>query len=693
MPRHEYQTPASLRARGSVTHSAPRGGIQKSRGGTRIDKDGDLNMDGSSVRGRGRGRGDRGSGSGAALQNAIVRGLASGSARVDDRRGAPISERATNSLARRGRGRDPRHEPLVQLRVRGLKESKAAANPDGGMDNLLSFLERKASGQDANTRDAVRITKSREQGDEVIIQVKSHDAPRILRLDTFTFAGAQLEIKEDHARTSPSRRPDPPPNEKQSESTAHVKKVLTEILNRRYDPNGKFLNLSALGKDSELVGMGAFNRASTASKFFPALMRICDDHFSTPDEKRAAIVSISLADNELKNLSLVTSLAQTFPDIQNLDLSNNKFENMAALTGWRWRFKSLDHLILSGNPLEQVEPDFASTVRRWYPALRLLDSQQIRTSAEAAANIERYEGKFPVKDDPLPIQIGSFKDEGQIGENFLKQFFPGYDNDRAALVNMFYDKESTFSFNVNTSAPRGNNVEKLGPKSWEDYIKGSRNLMKITHLPSRLTRLHRGPEEILKCFGTLPATRHPNLVGDEHAWLLECRSIPSVPDPTGQFAGGVDGLLVCVHGEFHEMISTNQNIIKRSFDRTFILGPGGPAGVRIVSDVLTLRAYGGSACFTPHVMKDEPPAVQQPLQQLPPQQLPAQLPPNPGIAQQPQPAQESGPQELMVLEFCRQTSLTPQYSSMCLEQNGWDFDKAMTAFQSARGNLPPDAFA
>lgn len=36
--------------------------------------------------------------------------------------------------------------PLVWLDVRGLADSKAASNPGGGVKDLLSFLERKATG-------------------------------------------------------------------------------------------------------------------------------------------------------------------------------------------------------------------------------------------------------------------------------------------------------------------------------------------------------------------------------------------------------------------------------------------------------------------------------------------------------------------------------------------------------------------
>ncbi len=50
-------------------------------------------------------------------------------------------------------------EPLPQIIIRGFKDSKAAANPDGGIQGLLAFLERKASATDSATRDMVRIKK------------------------------------------------------------------------------------------------------------------------------------------------------------------------------------------------------------------------------------------------------------------------------------------------------------------------------------------------------------------------------------------------------------------------------------------------------------------------------------------------------------------------------------------------------
>jgi nuclear RNA export factor len=47
--------------------------------------------------------------------------------------------------SRQQRSRAAQSGPLSYLRVRGLAQSKAARNPDGGLGDLLSFLERKAS--------------------------------------------------------------------------------------------------------------------------------------------------------------------------------------------------------------------------------------------------------------------------------------------------------------------------------------------------------------------------------------------------------------------------------------------------------------------------------------------------------------------------------------------------------------------
>jgi nuclear RNA export factor len=141
--------------RGNVTSRGPgRGGIHKrSSTPVKVDRDGDLDMD-ASGRGRGRGRTNR-SERGAhpsrphptkdnidpsTMQRAITRAMNSGDAILRD-------------------GPRDRRGGLDQISVRGWKESKAASNPGGGITELLSFLERKATPSDSPASERVRIKK------------------------------------------------------------------------------------------------------------------------------------------------------------------------------------------------------------------------------------------------------------------------------------------------------------------------------------------------------------------------------------------------------------------------------------------------------------------------------------------------------------------------------------------------------
>lgn len=129
-------------------NGADRGGIRK-RGPTRTDRDGDLDMDGGG-RGRGakRGRGDSGRSTPMGGQpyardralNAIQKAIANNSSQANIRHGKPTGGN------------------LEQVTVRGWKQSKAASNPDGGVESLLAFLEKKLTHSDSKGPRA-KITK------------------------------------------------------------------------------------------------------------------------------------------------------------------------------------------------------------------------------------------------------------------------------------------------------------------------------------------------------------------------------------------------------------------------------------------------------------------------------------------------------------------------------------------------------
>jgi nuclear RNA export factor len=492
--------------------------------------------------------------------------------------------------------------------------------------------------------------------DDVFITVNQEDASMILKLNTFKFAGTALTIKA--LEESPSIHQGNVKEEaNMSQEAKDIQERIRQILSIRYDVNLKLLNLSALGKDPGLVEMGMFDAQNRISKLFPVLMVVCDRLFTSVQQKQEAIVSVTLADNELDSISSVTSLAQTFPDIRNLDLSRNKFSDLRGLEGWRWRFRKLQNLKIIENPIENIVPDYKQDLAKWFPTLQILNEIQIRTPEEvAAATQAQVQAREQAKLSPIPIAGPDFRDVNQIGEGFVRQFLPLYDNDRISLLNRFYDQYSEHSISVNTSAPRSEQ-QPSAALSWAAYIKRSRNLFKVSSLNARISRLYRGSENIKRLWLELPPTRHPDLATQAHKYVVDCHSTPGLSDPTGQNLRGVDGLILMIHGEFEEPQEISPVAVLRGFSRTFVLGPGlsDISPIRVISDLLVLRAWSPLALNLADGVQAAGPNSEEKFKQ----------------------------QEIMN-QLVHRTQMTPEYASMCLIETGWDLEKAFTAFEANR---------
>ena len=146
-----------------------------------MDKDGDLDMDSAlGIRGRGRGPNNRRDAPRAASHGSTTHGQPYPSrdtrpTRVDpasvhkailrtmgSKDSAPKGPRALSRLTRHA-GKVDKEDGVTggldQIKIYGLKESKAASNPGGGVKDLLIFLERKATAPNAPSKEAVRIRK------------------------------------------------------------------------------------------------------------------------------------------------------------------------------------------------------------------------------------------------------------------------------------------------------------------------------------------------------------------------------------------------------------------------------------------------------------------------------------------------------------------------------------------------------
>ncbi|KAL4730507.1 nuclear mRNA export, poly(A)+RNA binding protein [Fusarium chlamydosporum] len=633
-------------ARKSATTS--RGGISKRKAG-RVDGDGDLDMDSAGRRAKKTTTTEsnptrsstRTSTRGGPSRNAqnVLKHLSNGTA-------ASLASRISNvSSGKTPKTRSRDMTGLTLLRVGGLKESKAATNAGGGVNDLLGFMERKAGSFRTGSKRKVAIKKHHPVGDYVYVGATEEDAEELIKLNTFVFAGAPLEvIKVDEI---PERG-----RALESKETQELRDKLREILSSRYIGDNKLLKLDALASDANLVTLGMFENRERALKTFKGLMAVCDSLFKTAKEKQDAIESISLASNNIDDVAQVEVIATTFPHLKNLDMSGNQVASMQALQPWKGKFKHLETLFMTGNPIEAADPNYLAALLEWFPKLQNINGNQLRTPEQIAA---QEAALWPT---PIPQNGPDFRDVAGVGENFLLEFFASYDSDRAGLASRLYDEDSRFSISIDTRAAP--DPDAAPPLSWSSYIKLSRNLTKITNPNARIQRLFKGAASIQDAWKTLPPTRHPDIKQELSKYIMDCHPLQGLVDPSGQSTGGVDGLIIAVHGEFDEQDPSTNIAGKRSFSRTFVLGPGKPGQgmIRVVSDMLSLRTFS--------------------------------LLPNVFAAPAPAPVDQH---QAMIAELSRQTGMTAQYSDMCLTQVNWEFDKALVMFNEKKSQLPAEAFA
>lgn len=225
-------------------------------------------------------------------------------------------------------------------------------------------------------------------------------------MNGFSFAGQKLEIQAVQLGVEYKEA-----NEAKKELSEEAKETLKAVrglLEERYVIDDRLLNLSALGQDEKLVTMGFFEDTNTVGKLFPVMMVVCNDIFTEPEKKVQFVPSISLARNAITNVSMVNDLAETFPDLQNLDLEFNQIQDLRGLDTWRHKFRNLERLRLNGNPITNTTSDYKDRLMEWYPKLHFLNDIQIRSPGEVALAVER--AKIAEDITPIPVAGWDFRD-------------------------------------------------------------------------------------------------------------------------------------------------------------------------------------------------------------------------------------------------------------------------------------------
>ncbi|KAL8892002.1 MAG: hypothetical protein Q9215_001004 [Flavoplaca cf. flavocitrina] len=609
----------------------------------------------------------------------IERGRA-GRGHVDRGRAGRGANDRGRGLRIRGRGRGNYHgdasfeggshndrHALVKIVVKGVLDTDVAHEGDSGLSKCREWLEERARQGSKKPMEYVYLQSPRWEGDDLVFEVKNSDAWRILKSHDQEFRNVILSVQRaDYQGSGNGTMEDGGALDFHSNQSLDIDgpkgEAFKAVLIDRYDPKNKLLRLDRLVDDARLQGTGTWDPSASRPKrtdFFGGLMRLCrsESVFANRAIKAEQVQSILLANNGLTNVGPVVELANAFPDLRNLDLSNNRFEDIRALEPFRGKFKQLEWLILSPNPMDIQ----AASIVKWFPSLQTLDDAQV--DPELAST-----NSTTGNDLPFGTTKDNFHDQGGIAESTIKDLLLGTDSDRAGLVARLYDNDSTFSLSYNSSAPR---LATAQSTNWEAHVKLSRNLKKVTGLGPRIQRLAKGIVQIQEAFKLIPPTRHPDLATESSKYSFDCTPIPGVPDPQNGSACGVGGLKVDVHGSFVELDQTTGiSNATRSFDRVFILGPGkGQQPLRIVSDILILRAEGGYDAFnTPVATMADGQA---------------------GAGNASIPAISSNKQALMAGEVSKATGLTLEWATNLLNESGWDFQTALENFKAARVRIGP----
>lgn len=479
------------------------------------------------------------------------------------------------------------------------------------------------------------------------IAAAREDAEELVKVNDFTFAGAKLVITDHNGSLAEAR---------QSRASAEeLKSKLTNVLSLRYIVDGKLLKLDGLGQDPALVEMGFLESKERAEKLIAVMMKICDDLFKTLKDKMDNVHSISLANNGITTVQQVESVADTFPDLLNLDLSGNGITKASGLAPWKGKFRKLHTLYITNNPMDVADPKVRAELVAFFPKLTDINGEQLTPE-----HLEQL--RTLTKPRPIPQHGPDFRDVNGLGEAFLVDLFALFDTDRLSLLAKYYDDESQFSLAVDTNAIRDKDAPSL---PWSLYIQKSRNLTRITSDHGRRSRLFTGREIIYPIWNELPPTKHPDIKTDTAKFIMDCHLLPGLVDPHGQ-APSSDGLIILVHGQFEEVEKSSGNRGLRSFSRSIVLGPGKPGGsvIRVISDMFSLRAFNA----LPNVLAA--PAA------------PATGPAN----------NDAEVRQAQIAELCKLTGMTPTYSEMCLADSGWSFDRAVAVFNEKKAVLPAEAF-
>jgi nuclear RNA export factor len=275
------------------------------------------------------------------------------------------------------------------------------------------------------------------------------------------------------------------------------KKQIREAMSKRYVPENKALDLSNFGADQTFGGSSGATGKLNDDRVMEVVIETIGVHL--PD-----LEALSLTNNGLKTLRVLSKIVEKAPKIKVLYLDRNKLmqckelDNVSKL--------NLNVLKLDGNPFLgnfKDGTDYSNQLRKKFRSLQILDGNQLPQlimfeeveSTSTSTTIEIIPGyaKMVVNE-----QI-----EDYIGR-FMREYFKVYDtNNREQLASAYHE-------NAMISLQAYFPIKTLEKTIKYDYLPESRNLnMERVYVNSRKGRLlHQKRTQIIGFLDRLPKTQH-----------------------------------------------------------------------------------------------------------------------------------------------------------------------------------------
>ncbi|XP_059062645.1 nuclear RNA export factor 1 [Achroia grisella] len=424
---------------------------------------------------------------------------------------------------------------------------------------------------------------------------------------------------------------------------AEMKEKMKQAMVKRYNAATKALDLTKFHTDPDLADI-------FCALFRPMIMLAVIDIIADniPD-----LEALNLNDNKLHGMEHLKILSTKLKNLKILYLADNRIPYVGSLDA----LKSLPlvELFLTGNPLVNKFNDheiYVSDVRKKFPKLTRLDGVDLPPAIG-----------FDVSEDvALPSHQQSFLVDpaGQdLVREFLTQFFAIYDSESRQPLLEAYHEHASMSMAANYLSNDGRNSQSTRLNA---YISNSRNLIRITERESRRRHLKTGRLQVVSFLSDLPKTKH-DLMGFAVDLIVFTPTM----------------IVLTMNGVYKETNTTGNPT--RSFHRTFVIVPNPTGGFCVVNDLLYVTN-------TTKEQEDKAFATGESLPASVP--TPAAAPAAVAAA----PAASDDTRKMMLNMLGQQTGMNEFWSMNCLQETGWDFQRALFIFNQLQteGKIPPEAF-